>query len=327
MAPVVTVETALATQKPIEQIVSGDAVLFPMHEAAITPKITAPVRRFYVQRGDRVHQGELLAVLENRDVTAGAVESQGAYEQAQAAYESTTGASLPEEIQKAELDVKSTQEVLDATQKLYESRKNLYQQGALPRKELDQAQVAYVQARSQFEIAQKHLSALQSVGKQQRLKAAAGQLTAAKGKYEGAQAQLAYTEIRSPIAGVVADRPLYPGETATAGTPIITVVNTSEVIARAHIPQDQAALLKVGDPATVSAPGLNSPIPGTVTVVSPAADPNSTTIEVWVKVKNPNEQLRPGTTAQLSMVARTRRRCHGDPGCCASEVGERRESR
>jgi RND family efflux transporter MFP subunit len=145
---------------------------------------------------------------------------------------------------------------------------------------------------------------LQSVGKQQRLKAAAGQLTAAKGKYEGAQAQLAYTEIRSPIAGVVADRPLYPGETATAGTPIITVVNTSEVIARAHIPQDQAALLKVGAPATVSAPGLNSPVPGTVTVVSPAADPNSTTIEVWVKVKNPNEQLRPGTTAQLSMVAR-----------------------
>ena len=58
-----------------------------------------------------------------------------------------------------------------------------------------------------------------AIGKQQELKAAAGQLESAKGKYLGAQAQLSYSEIRSPINGVITDRPLYPGEMATAELP------------------------------------------------------------------------------------------------------------
>src|SRR5258707_120271 len=84
------------------------------------------------------------------------------------------------------------------------------QQGAMPRKELDQAGVDLTNARNQHEIAQKHLEALLAVGRQQQLKSAAGQLESAKGKYLGAAAQLSYSEIRSPIDGVVADRPLYP---------------------------------------------------------------------------------------------------------------------
>lgn len=302
-APVVSVQTAVAVKKPIDDVVTSDAVLYPLHTAAITPKVTAPVRKFYVQRGDKVHTGQLLAVLENRDLSAAAVQSQGTYEQAQAAYESTTGANLPEELQKAELDEQAAKQALDAEQKLYESRKKLYQEGALPRKDVDQEQVAYVQAKNQYEIAKKHLAALQAIGKQQQLKAATGQLTAAKGQYEAAQAQLSYTEIRSPINGTVSDRPLYEGETATAGTPLITVVDLSAVIARAHIPQDQAALLKAGDKATISAPGLDKPIPATVTVISPATDPNSTTIEVWVKAANPKRELRAGASIRVSIVA------------------------
>ena len=107
----------------------------------------------------------------------------------------------------------------------------------LPRKELDQSRVDITQARNQYAIAKKHLDYLMAIGKQQALKSAAGQLESAKGKYLGAQAQLSYSEIRSPIDGVVTDRPLYPGEMAAAGTPLLTVMDISSVIAKAHIPQ------------------------------------------------------------------------------------------
>ncbi len=133
--------------------------------------------------------------------------------------------------------MKTTKEAYDAEQKVYDSRRFLFQQGALPRKQLDESAVALVQAKAQYEMAEKHLSALQSAGKQAPMKAARGQLTSAKGKYEGAAAQLAYTEIRSPIDGVVTDRPSYPGETPPPGTPLLTIMDTSSVIARAHIPQ------------------------------------------------------------------------------------------
>ncbi len=139
-------------------------------------------------------------------------------------------------------------------------------------------------------LAQQHLTALQAAGKKDQLKSAKGQLTSAQGKYEGAAAQLAYSEIRSPIDGVVTERPLYPGETAAAGTPLLVVMDTSSVIARAHIPQEQAAALKVGDAATITAPG-DIQVNGKVTLVSPALDPNSTTVEVWVEAPNPDGQL------------------------------------
>ena len=301
--PIVTVQTAVSERGKIEEVITADAILFPKDQAAITPKITAPVKAFYVNRGSRVHRGELLAVMENRDLTAAEVDNKGAFEQAQAAYGIATSSSLPEEWQKADFDLKAAKQEYDAQQKIYDSRKVLYEQGALPRKDFDQSAVALIQAKANYEIAQRHLTALESVGKKDQMKLAKGQLTSAKGKYEGAAAQLSYSEIRSPIDGVVTERPLYAGETAPAGTPLLVVMDTSSVIARAHVPQAAAVALKVGDAATITAPG-DIQVDGKVTLISPALDPNSTTVEVWAAAPNPEGSLRPGTTATVQMIAR-----------------------
>jgi multidrug efflux pump subunit AcrA (membrane-fusion protein) len=261
------------------------------------------VKRFYVNRGSKVKAGQLLATLENRDLAASQVENKGALAQAEAAYATTTASGVPEEMHKAELDYEASKQAFEAEQKLFDSRQNLYQQGALPRKDLDQARVSLAQAKSQYEIAKQHWNALQAVGKEQELKSASGQLESARGKYLGSQAQLSYSEIRSPINGVVAERASYPGEMATAGTPLLIVMDTSAIIAKVHIPHQDAALLKVGDAAELTAPGIEGTIPAKITVVSPATDPNSTTVEVWAQALNKKNQLRPGTTAQLSITA------------------------
>jgi len=301
----VPVEIVPVQKATLNQTITSDAVLFPIAQSALVPKISAPVKKFLVNRGSRVRAGEVLAVLENRDLAAAAQDSKGAYDQAQATYETTTAADLPQELQKAQLDTQAARQQFDAQQKVYDSRKELFAQGALPRKELDQAGVDLVNARNQYEMAQKHLDALNAVGKQQTLKSAKGQLESAQGKYEGASAQLSYSEIRSPINGVVTDRPLYPGEMAAAGTPLLTVMDTSQVTARAHIPQQVAALLKVGDSATITAAGFDKPVPAKVSLVSPALDPNSTTIEIWVQAKNPSARLKPGSSVQISITARS----------------------
>jgi HlyD family secretion protein len=303
--PTVSVRAVAVEKTEIQHTINAQAILFPQQQSAIVPKISAPVEKFLVKRGSPVTQGQLLAVLENRDLSAAAVDTQGAYDQAQAAYATTTAASLPEEIQKAEADTQQAQQALDAQEKVFQSRQQLFEQGALPRKELDQSRVDITQARNQYAIAKKHLASLIAIGKQQELKAAAGQLESAKGKYLGAEAQLSYSEIRSPIKGVVTDRPLYPGEMAAAGTPLLTVMDLSSVIAKAHIPQPDAAALKVGDTGMMSVPGIDKPIEGKVTVISPALDPNSTTVEVWFEARNPGQELKPGTSVELSLTAKT----------------------
>jgi HlyD family secretion protein len=303
--PVVTVQIAAVEQRTIHGTIGTEAVLFPLQQAAIVPKISAPVRHFYVNRGARVHAGELLAELENNDLAAAAQEASGSLAQAEAGYQSTTAVNLPEETQKAKADVESARQILDAEQKIHDSRQQLFQQGAIPRKDWDQSVVALTQARNQYEIAEKHLKSMNEIGRTQELKAAAGQLGAAKGHHQGAQAQLSYSQIRSPIDGVVTDRPLFPGEMAAAGTALITVMDVSQVIAKAHIPQQAAAQLKVADPATISVPGLSETFPGKVTVVSPALDPNSTTVEIWVQAGNPGQRLKPGSSVRVSIITQT----------------------
>ena len=303
--PVVSVQTTPAQRAPISQIIPAEAVVYPLEQATVAPKISSTIKKFHVQRGARVRKGQLLAELENNDLSAAAESSKGDFEQAEANYATTVGASLPQQIQKAELDAVAAKSNFDAQQKVYESRKELFQQGGIARKDMDSAEVAFLQARSQNEQAQKQLADLQRIGKQQALKSAHGSRTSAEGRMKGAEALLSYSRITSPIDGVVADRPLYEGDLAAANQPLLTVMNTSRLIAKAHIPQSEAAVLKVGNPAELKIPGLDEPIKGRVSLVSPALDPGSTTIEVWVEASKSDPALKPGMTVELSMTAKT----------------------
>ncbi len=303
--PVVPVSAVQARHSAIQRIVTAQAILYPGNQSAIVPKISAPVRRFLVSRGDHVRRGQLLAELESRDLAAAAVEARGNLEQAEANLKSVSSASLPDELSKSRNDVRADKEALDAAQKVYESRKALFDQGALPRKQLDEAQVAYVQARSQYDSAVQHLESLQNVGREEQVRSARAQVEAARGRREAAEAQLDYSRITSPIDGVVTDRPLYPGEMASPGTPLLTVMDISTVVARASVPAGELRYCKVGDAARIASNDSGTEAQGKVTVVSPALDPNSTTAEVWVSAANPAERLKPGATVQVGIVAET----------------------
>ncbi len=288
-APTVTVQVATAKVGPIDRMVSADAVIFPRDQAAIVPKIISPIKAFYVDRGSHVHAGQLLAELENRDLAGAYTENQGGYQQAQANYDTA--------LQNAQQQLTLAKQQLNAAQLLYDRRQNLFDQGALAAKEVEDARIGLTQAQNQYTLAQK----------QYDLKAAEGQLDAAKGRVSSAEAQLDYAKITSPIDGVITDRPYYAGETAASGSPILTVMDISQVVARAHIAQDQAALLKAGDPATISVADLAEALKGRVTLVSPALDPNSTTVEVWAQTANPGERLKPGVSVHVAIVANTAR--------------------
>jgi HlyD family secretion protein len=301
----VQVEAAVATTAPITEHITADAVLAPVAQAAIAAKISAPVKKFYVQRGSIVKAGQLLATLENRDLTAVMHDNQGSYEAAQAAYQTTVKAQVPEEQQRAELDLAQAKANLDLNLEIVKSRKQLFAEGAIPGRDLDTAQAALVQAQGAYDAAEKHLAALQQVSHEAALKSASGQLESAEGKYQAAEADLSYSEIRSPIAGVVTDKPLNAGETAAAGAPLITVMDTSTLLAKVHLPQAQAQLLRDGAPATVLVPALDQPVQGKITLISPALDPGSTTVEVWVRIANPRRELRPGTGVQVSLSGKS----------------------
>lgn len=297
--PAAPVEVATAKAAAMSNIVSAEAIVYPFQQANIMPKISAPVQRFYAQRGDHVRKGQLLAVLDNSDLKAAANESLQLYKQAEANYDIAKSSTVPESVLKAKTDLASARQALDAAKRVYQSREKLVQEGALADQLAQQSKVAMVQAQAAFDTAQKHLKALESGGRLQQLASAEAQMQAAKAHYENAEAQLSYSEVRSPITGVVADRPLYVGQMASSGTALFTIVDISKVVARASVPVQEAAAMQRGQTATISGPGAT--LHGKVTVVSPAVDPSTTTVEVWAEAPNPGERIKPGETARVSV--------------------------
>jgi multidrug efflux pump subunit AcrA (membrane-fusion protein) len=301
----VTVQAEHPEVGAISEHIVADATLAPLAQAAISPKITAPVKAFYVQRGSKVRAGQLLAVLENRDLTAQALDNKGQFTAAEASYAMQTQAQVPEDYAKAELDVAQAKAQLHLQQEIAAARKKLFEQGAIAGRDYDTAVAAVAQAQATYDTASNHLLSLKRVSREATLQLAKGQLASARGKYDAAEAQVAYSEIRSPIDGVVTDRPLFPGETVASGSTLITVMDTSALLAKVHLSQNMAQRLSLGDEAKVLVPGVADPVAGKVVLISPALDPGSTTVEVWLRVDNKDGRFKAGTPVQVSVVGRT----------------------
>jgi multidrug efflux pump subunit AcrA (membrane-fusion protein) len=239
--------------------------------------------------------------LEHRDLAAAAQEGHQTYVQAQSTYATTTSATAPEDLEKAKGDAAAAHSALEAARRVFDNRASLFQQGAIPKKSLDDAQVALVQAQAQADLARQHLMLLEKVGQSEQLKSARAQLEAAKAHYDSAAAQEQYAEIRAPIAGVMADRAANVGGMAASGSPLMTIVDLSEVTARANLAVADAINIRSGQNATLSVAGIS--VQGVVKVVSPVVDPNTTTLQIWVQAKNPGERLKPGLTATVVIQA------------------------
>ena len=296
------VQVTGVTQEPLRRIVAGDGVLFPHDQSSMMPNISKPVVKFYVNRGDHVKAGQLLATLESRDLKAAVANAEAQLNQANLNLHNTQLATVPESVVKAQADVESDKEQLDAAKKLLDSQQKLFEQGALAGRRVDEARVAYVTAKANLDGASEHLRTLNSVGKEDQIATATAQVAAAKAQLAVAEAQVGYAGITSYISGVVSDRPLFEGDMAVPGTPLITVMDISSVVARVNIPQNQGNGIKVGQAAEVIPTDGGDMAPGRVTVVSPATDPNSTTLQIWVQADNPGERLKPGASVHVKII-------------------------
>ncbi len=291
----VAVQAEHPTVGPISEEVAADAILAPLTQAAVAARVSAPIRAEYVQRGAHVRKGQLLVTLEDRDLQGNALDSRGSLTSAQAAYTTTIQATIPEDLQKAKLDVDQAKANLDVANRTAAERKKLLTEGAIAGRDTDAAIAAAVQAQAAYDTAVKHLSSVQGTLEKTDAQAAQGALTSAKGRYAAAEAQISYASLRSPINGVITDRPFFPGETASAGATIITVMDTSALLAKLHLAQATAQTLRLGGAAEIHIPGVDDPQPATVSFISPVLDPGSTTVEVWLRLPNADGRYKVGT--------------------------------
>jgi membrane fusion protein, multidrug efflux system len=116
-----------------------------------------------------------------------------------------------------------------------------------------------------------------------------------------AQKNLEDAVLRASEAGVVARRHVEPGANVAPGIPVVTLVQTTTMLATAPLPETQVAKVKKGDAAKVTVPALKKTFDGVVREIAVIADPLTRTYEIKVAVPNTSQELRVGMVAEVRL--------------------------
>ena len=313
--PEVEVKLAPATVEDVEQSIIGPATVFPVAQAGVAARNSAPIQRLLVKKGDNVSAGQTLAVLESRDVTAAKNEAAANVTEAEQNLQKTTAGTLPSDLERARGQMVAAEAAYKQADAIQKRRKSLFDEGAIPQRDLLVAETDLATTKANYEVAKLSYDLLKNQSNERDIRIARSHVEQSKARLAQADAQLAYTQITAPFAGTVTEQFMFPGDMARPDAPVFTVSDLSKAVARAQIPESDSAPIHAGQAceflpggsAAGSAEGQAARYAGKVTVVNRSADPARRTIEIWCEIEKPPAALHPGVFGDVAIVTDRRK--------------------
>jgi len=301
---VVSVQVAKAERGTITNEISTVATLAARREATIMPKVSGQIAQIGLAKNRRVRAGDVIAVLESRDLTAQRSEAAAALQEAEASLHSTAGGNVPLTNAQDAKAVRAARAALDNARKTLERRQTLYEQGGISKKDLEASQLAVTQAEDDLRLAESSATLHHGVTNPGDIRVAEAKAAQARNHLAALDAQLGYAVIRAPFDGVIADQFQFQGDFANPGQKLVTIADASTLIAKMQLGEAAAMALKEGDQVKVLPDDLpGQTFTGTVSLVGRGADPQSRTVEVWVMVPNPAGRMRANGLARVIISA------------------------
>jgi multidrug efflux pump subunit AcrA (membrane-fusion protein) len=304
---VVSVRVAKAEKQAIAAQVSALGTVFPRDTAQVSTKISAQIKQMPLLKNRTVRAGDVLAVLEARDLQAQRGEAVAALGEARASARGVETGTIPQSNAQDQKALRDARAAAANARAVYERRLALYQKGGISKKDLEASQFELTKAEDDLRLAEQTITLRTGALNPNERAQAAARVNQAEQHLGTLDAQLSYSTIRAPISGVVTDQALYEGSFAAAGTTLFTIADISEVIVKAPFADTVAAQLKIGDTATVIPTDMpGEQMTGQVTLISRSADPLNRTVEVWVTLGNGAGRLRTGGAAQVTVAANSK---------------------
>src|SRR2546425_3228398 len=251
VTPVVSVKVAKAEKDAIAAQVVAVGTIWPREKSDVGAKISAQIRKMALLKNKVVRAGEIIAVLESRDLQAQRAEAFAALNQERANERSVTTGTIPQtnaQDQKALRDARARAATARAT---FARRQVLYEKGGISKKDLEASQLDLTTAENELRLAEQTITLRATSLNPNDRALAAAKVAQAQQHLATLDAQLSYATIRAPITGIVTDQFQYEGEFAAAGGKLMTIADISEVIVKAPFADTVVSELRVGDPATV----------------------------------------------------------------------------
>jgi len=222
-------------------------------EADLGFRTTGRIELISVDEGDRISEGQLLAVLDQQELAAALAAARARAEAAGATLEELTEGFRSEEIEQARAVLRAAERRrLDATRDL-ERAKNLYEDGAISEQALDDRETVATVAESEMQGASERLRLLESGTRSERISAQRASLAASEAEAERVEALLEYAQITAPNAGLITIRHREPGEIVSAGAAVLTLMKPDDRWVRIYVRADRVGRLSIGQTAMITA--------------------------------------------------------------------------
>jgi multidrug efflux pump subunit AcrA (membrane-fusion protein) len=300
----VSVQVAKAERGTIANEIIAVATLASKREATVMPKISGHIAQMGLVKNRPVRAGEVIAVLESRDLSAQRAEAAAAVTEAEATAHSTANGAVPLTNAQDAKAVRDAHAALDNARKTYERRKLLFEQGGISKKDLEASQLALTQTENDVRLTESSTSLHRGVTNPGDVTVSQAKAKQAHNHLLNLDAQLGYAVVRAPFEGVITDQFQFQGDLASPSQKLVTVADPSTLIAKMQLGEATASTLKVGDVARVLPDDLpGESFTGTISLVGRGADAQSRSVEVWVVVPNPAGRLRPNGVARVVIAA------------------------
>ncbi|HZT39243.1 MAG TPA: efflux RND transporter periplasmic adaptor subunit [Bryobacteraceae bacterium] len=294
-------------------ILNATGYIVAAHKIELASKVVGKVAWIGVEKGDHVHQGQVLVRLEDDEYRAQVMQARGNLENLQAKLAEMLNGSRPEEIERARADVEQSRADLENARISLERARQMYKDGVIARQAFDDAQARYDAALAKTNSLQRTYDLVKLGPRREQIDALRGQIEQAKGQLAYAETFLANTVIRAPVSGAILERNVEKGEFVTNGFVgdrgakgyVVSMADLNDLKVELDINQNDFAKLGPRQPAVVTTDAFpDRKYDGVIDEISPEANRQKATIQVKVKILKPDEYLRPEMNASVAFVAR-----------------------
>jgi HlyD family secretion protein len=290
-------------------VLTATGYIIAAHKIEVASKVNGRVAWIGVDKGDRVKVAQVLVRLEDDEYRAQVQQQKGQLSNLEAKLAQLQNGSRPEEVQKARADVDQAKADLANSKVSLDRTRQLVQEGVLAKQALDDAQAKYDGNVAKVASLQRTLDLAVLGPRQEEIEQTRGQIEQARGALAYAQTQLDNTVIKAPVTGTILDRNVEKGEFITTGFVgdkgakgyIVTMADLNYLQAELDISQNDFPKLGPKQKGIVTTDAYpDRKYQGIIEQVSPEADRAKATVQVKVRVENPDEFLRPDMNATVA---------------------------
>ena len=293
-------------------ILNATGYIVAAHKIELAAKVVGKVAWIGVEKADKVKAGQVLVRLEDDDYRANLLSAKGNLEMLKAKLAEAEHGSRPEEIAKAKADLDQARADQENARVSLERTRGLVHDKIAAQQTLDDAQARYDAAVAKVASFDRAYQLVKLGPRQEEIDALRAQVNQAQGTLDYAQVQLNNTVIRAPIDGTILERNVEQGEFVTTGFVgdkgakgyVVSLANLRDLQVELDINQNDFAKLGPKQPGVVTTDAYpDRKYQGVITEISPEANRQKATVQVKVKILEPDDYLRPEMNASVAFYS------------------------